>query len=226
MDKEAECKAEDIMSLIAARFSTARRYLKGDMVVHGSTLYQCSSAGHYGEWDSSHFTPTTVEKALFVKASQADLAPVFSYDADYVEGNLTVRDGMLVECIKGGRGIAAAFVGVTVSGLLSRLVTKLGAMDAALKRAEAALRDLPAVARSVSPPPTWIESIAAPWTSGQEYKEGEMVSRDGRLFCCVSRHICGDTWDGSKWTETTVAGVLDGMTEAFSAALRSKADKT
>lgn len=49
---------------IAPTFSTSKTYSVGDCVTYGSVLYKCTTAHTAGNWDSTHFTATTIVELL------------------------------------------------------------------------------------------------------------------------------------------------------------------
>lgn len=217
--------AEDrgLIYRIAPRFSVARRYVEGALAVYGGRVYRCV-CGHYGAWTPSDFEETTVEEALSGKAFQCELAPAFRLDADYSEGCVATKEGKMVECVGAGRGLAAAFVDVTVSTLIDRMRARLEHLSLSLESLCSRMDRLSSRSASSSNG-EMLDFLAPGWASGVHYRDGELVRHDGALWICSCAHKSGSSFDGSMWATTTVADALCGIVDAFSDAMRAKADK-
>ena len=64
----------------ADAFSEDKTYEVGRMCVHDEKLYRCTE-DHFGPWDESHFTQTTVDEVLSTKPG----GPTPSFDGIYVK---------------------------------------------------------------------------------------------------------------------------------------------
>lgn len=224
---EAEVEERGLIYKIAPRFSVARRYVEGALAVHDGRLFRCICE-HYGAWDASHFAPATVDGAISGKAFQSEIAPPFRLDADYVEGDVATKDGRMVECVGAGRGLAAAFSGVTVATLLARLRVRMDQMSARMDGMASRFEDVSARAAVRTPTQSLdvgTACIAPRWAASTQYKDGDVVLHGGLLWLCSDGHLSSSDMDRSKWVRTTIAETLSGMADAFSEALRRKMDK-
>lgn len=224
---EAEIEERGLIYKIAPKFSIARRYVEGTLAVHDGRLFRCVCE-HYGAWDASHFAPATVDGAISCKAFQSEIAPPFRLDADYAEGDVATKDGRMVECVGAGRGLAAAFSGITVATLLARLRVRVDQMSARMDGMASRIEDVSARAVARAPAQgsdAGMACIAPCWAASTQYRDGDVVLHGGLLWLCSDGHLSGSEMDRSKWVRTTIAETLSGMADAFSEALRRKMDK-
>lgn len=194
----------------ATKFTSSRRYYPGRLTVYDNVLYICTES-HMGAWDASHFMAATADDAISLKSFSEDLATAYDDETVYSEGDIVVKNGRLVECTTSGTGSFATFTGVTVADLIKRLSEEVsGVVDNA-----SSTRDAKPQTSMVE-----IESIAPAWVSGRSYKPGFVVSRDGKFYCCIEESN-DDEWDPQKWTATTIADVIEGLTSAMMNAIRN-----
>ena len=78
-------------------FSPTASYEVGMLVVKDDRLYRCTSF-HNGAWDGQDFERANVDDVLSAKAQKSDIAPDFSSDAEYSDGQLVYYRGELYRC--------------------------------------------------------------------------------------------------------------------------------
>ena len=144
-DHFVRATVDDVIALngglknIADDFDNTKSYSAGQLVVYDNKLYRCTSA-HTGDWSAGHFTTSTVEAALALKALLSDLADEFA-DGTYSVGQLVKKDGKIYRCTTAHTGAwngGADFVESTVSGALNLMATNIASLNSAI--AQAALK--------------------------------------------------------------------------------------
>ena len=82
------------MTNFAAAFNEERSYDVGRLCVRDNKLYRCT-ANHHGAWNADHFTQTTVDGALAIKANATDTP---WYDSLYIkDGSTGMYHKVLIE---------------------------------------------------------------------------------------------------------------------------------
>ena len=74
-------RLQDIADNFDDSRTSANKYVEDEMTAYNGKLYRCTNAsGHFGAWDSSNFTTTTVDRVMSTKVSNKSLAGV-TFDA-------------------------------------------------------------------------------------------------------------------------------------------------
>lgn len=132
---------------VAPEFDPNATYEEGRLVIRGGVLYLCV-APHSGEWDPANFSRSTIDAAIRYSvekqieesigtvggfAEKTDLAPEFSVENSYEEGDMVVRDNTLYVCTSAhpaGEFDPSRFSVSTVDGALA---SKAGMSDLPLR---------------------------------------------------------------------------------------------
>lgn len=157
------------------------------------------------------------------------IAPDFDDAKDYAERDVAIKGCELVECVTPGHGVEAVFKRVSMADLVRR--NARAAEDADKKARDAKAMGAGAVTRvsmlenkvrnsAKAQSGNAMNALFRPWTPGREYVAGATVCRDGKLYCCLSKHVGGNDWDAAHWTECTLSDVIEAFTSAVTDTLR------
>ena len=234
----------------ADAFSTVKNYVVDELVVYNNALYSCTSAKDPGDWDDSKFTPSSVGDVLVKMIGKDSIADEFDASTAYSIDDLVLIGGVMHRCTVAGTGSGASFVEANVASVIKDLVSTIGALSDRVRQIEEILEesssDSSVTARgapvdvlakvsargevyqvSDNGPseiyPVSIDTIAPPWSPGKDYKAGSMANYDGKLYCSNVQHTSRSEFDPSMWIRCTVADVIDGIADAFSSALKTRA---
>lgn len=228
----------------ADAFSTEKKYVVDELVVYNNALYSCTSEKEPGDWNDENFTPSSVGDVLVKMIGKDSIADEFDGSVAYSVDDLVLIDGVMHKCMVAGTGSDAHFTKANVASVIKELVSTIGQLSERVRQIEEILgdssnepeetpRNAPAQARGIVYQvsndgkteiyPVSIEDIAPPWHPEREYKAGSMVSREGKLYCSNVKHTSGAEFDTSMWIRCTVADVIDGIADAFSSALKTRA---
>lgn len=205
-DHFVQATVDDVIALngglknIADDFDKTKSYSVGQLVVYDNKLYRCTSA-HTGDWTAAHFTTSTVEAALALKALLSDLADEFA-DGTYSVGQLVKKDGKIYRCTTAHTGAwngGADFVESTVSGALNLMATK------------AELSELSSSTDSAISGKIGLDKIAEEFSTGTSYSVGQLVKKDGKLYRCTAPHTAGSWNQGADFTEAPVSVSVNQM---------------
>ena len=205
-DHFVQATVDDVIALngglrnIADDFDKTKSYSVGQLVVYDNKLYRCTSA-HTGDWTSGHFTTSTVEAALALKASISDLADEFEEGA-YSVGQLVKKDGKIYRCTTAHTGAwngGADFIESTVSGALNLMATK------------AELSELGSSTDSALSGKIGLDKISEEFSTETSYSVGQLVKKGGKLYRCTAEHAAGSWNDGVDFTESPVSGSVNIM---------------
>jgi len=234
----------------ADAFSTERKYVVDELVVYNNALYSCTSAKNPGDWNDENFTPSSVGDVLVKMIGKDSIADEFDESVAYSVDDLVLIDGVMHRCTVAGTGSDAQFTETNVASVIKDLFATIGRLSERVRQIEEILgdssgeqqdtpRNAPAEVSGKSQArgivyqvsndgeteiyPVSIEDIAPPWRPEREYKAGTMVSREGKFYCSTAKHKSGSEFDPSMWIRCTVADVIDGIADAFSSAIKTRA---
>lgn len=205
-DHFVQATVDDVIALngglrnIADDFDKTKSYSVGQLVVYDNKLYRCTSA-HTGDWTAAHFTTSTVEAALALKALLSDLADEFA-DGTYSVGQLVKKDGKIYRCTAAHTGAwngGADFVESTVSGALNLMATK------------AELSELGSSTDLAISGKIGLDKISGEFSTGTAYSVGQIVRKDGKLYRCETAHAAGPWNSGADFTEAPVSVSVNQM---------------